>query len=83
MRLESSVNEVVEESKEPFGECIVESDMDEIAESIEEVRGACLPSGRREEPTSGGEAAALGDGGEEFPRVLVSGKGEETLRNGV
>ena len=82
MRLETSVEEVVEESREPFGEWVVESDMEEMAESMEDVRGACRPSGRREEPARGGEIVDRGDGGDELARVL-SGKGEETFRSGL
>ena len=81
MRLETSVEVVEDESNEPLGECVVARDTEEIAESIDDVLGICLPSGRREEPISGGETVALGEGGEELPKCLESGIGDDILRS--
>ena len=81
MRLETSDETVGRESSEPFCECEAARDTDDIAESIEEVRGPSLPSGRRDEPTRGGKTVDRGDGGDEWPRGLVSGNGDETFRS--
>lgn len=59
--------------------CCIE--MVDIAESIEEVRGFWPNLGRRSEGVSCGEAVECGDGGDEWPDGVKSGRGDEIFRS--
>ncbi len=69
------------ESTDGFCACEAPKDIDEMAESMDDVRGICRPCGLSFEPTRGGDAVDRGEGGEELPRGLVSGSGEESFRS--
>ncbi len=62
-------------------ECNVPKDIVEIAESIDEVRGIGCASGRKPVAGEGGEAVGRGDGGDDLPRGMDSGNGDETFRS--
>lgn len=61
--------------------CNIPEDTVEIAESIDEVRGIGRASGRKPVLGGGGEAVDKGDGGDELPKEVPSGNGDETFRS--
>lgn len=64
-----------EVSSEALCECF------EIAESMDDVRGIGRTAGRAAVSPISGDAVDRGEGGDELPKDLVSGRGEETFRS--